>query len=123
MYLYNGQLCNKGGLTLVSKEYCDFTDNMMSKIRSYATFESLGKNGNELLIVIDKRIEDVLQLQNQFIECENNINIANEIMLKFYIQIGRKFYIQDLKHCLNNTLNQILVIMQRMDQMFLTELH
>ena len=38
-------------------------------------------------------------------------------------KIGRKFYMPDLKHCLNNTLNQILVIMQAMDQMFLTELH
>ena len=56
----------------------------MTKIRSYATFESLGKDGNDLLILIDKEIEDDLQLQNQFIECENDIKITNEIILKLY---------------------------------------
>ena len=50
-YSFNDQLYNKGGLTLVSKEYYDFADNMMSKIRSYATFEALDKHGNELLIL------------------------------------------------------------------------
>ena len=38
MYSYNDQLCNKGGLTLVSTEYYNFADSIMTKIRSYATF-------------------------------------------------------------------------------------
>ena len=90
MYSYNDQLCNKGGLTLVSPEYYNFADSIMTKIRSYATFESLDKYGNDLLLIIDKRIVDDLQLQNQFIEFENDIKIANEIMLKFYKQIWKK---------------------------------
>ena len=90
MYSYNDQLCNKGGLTLVSLEYYNFADSIMTKIRSYATFEALGKDGNDLLILIDKEIEDDLQLQNQFIECENDIKITNKIMLKLYKQIWKK---------------------------------
>ena len=43
MYLYNDQLCNKGGLTLVSPEYYNFADSIMTKIRNYATFEALAK--------------------------------------------------------------------------------
>ena len=91
MYSYNDQLCNKRGLTLVSPEYYNFTDSIMTKISSYAIFEALGKDGNDLLIIIGKRIEDDLQLQNQFIECENDFkNCINKF--------GRKFYMQDLKH-------------------------
>ena len=56
----------------------------MTKIRSCATFEALIKEGNGLLIIIKKKIEDDLQLKNQFIECDNDINIANEIKLKVY---------------------------------------
>ena len=90
MYSYNDQLCNKGGLTLVSPEYYNFADSIMIKTRSYATFEALCKHGNDLLIIIDKRIEDDLQLQNQFIESENIIKIANEIILKLYKQFWKK---------------------------------
>ena len=61
MYSYNDQLCNKGGLTLVSPEYYNFADSIMTKIRSYATFEALDKDVNDLLIIIDKRIEDYFQ--------------------------------------------------------------
>ena len=69
MYSYNNQLCNKGGLTLVSPEYYNFADIIMTKMRSYAIFEALGKDGNDFLMIIDKRLDDDLQLQNQFIEC------------------------------------------------------
>ena len=62
----------------------------MIEISSYAIFEALGKDGNDLLIIIDKRIENDLQLQNHFIECENDIKIAKEIMLKLYTQIWKK---------------------------------
>ena len=54
MYSHNDQLCNKGGLTLVSLEYYNFSDSIMTKIRRYATFEALGKDGNDLLIIVDK---------------------------------------------------------------------
>ena len=60
MYSYNNQLCNKGGLTLVSPEYYNFADSIMTKIRSDATFEALDKHGNDLPLIIDKRIEDDL---------------------------------------------------------------
>ena len=62
----------------------------MKKIRSYETFEALDKEGNGLLIIIKKKIEDDLQLQNQFIECVNNINIANETKFNLYKQIWKK---------------------------------
>ena len=68
MYSYIYQLCNKGGLTLVSPECCNFADSIMTKIRSYATSEVLGKDGNNLIIIIDKIIKKYLQLQNQFME-------------------------------------------------------
>ena len=61
----------------------------MKRIRSYETFEALDKEGNGLLIIIKKKIKDDLQLQNQFIECGNDINIANEIKLKLYKQIWK----------------------------------
>ena len=61
IYAYNDQLWNEGGLTLVSPEYYNFADSIMTKIRSYTTFEALSKHGNDLLISIDKRIEDDLQ--------------------------------------------------------------
>ena len=62
----------------------------MKKIRSYETFEALDKEGNGLLIIIKKKIEDDLQLQNQFIECGNDINIANETKFNLYKQIWKK---------------------------------
>ena len=34
----------------------------MTQIRSYAIFEALRKGGNDLLNIIDKRIEDDVQL-------------------------------------------------------------
>ena len=68
IYSYNDQLCNKGGQTLVSPEYYNFADSIMTKIRSYTALQVLCKDGNDLLIIIDKRIEDDLQLHYQFIE-------------------------------------------------------
>ena len=68
IYSYNDQLCIRGGLILVSPEYYNFADSIMTKIRSYATSEVLGKDGNNLIIIIDKIIKKYLQLQNQFME-------------------------------------------------------
>ena len=61
----------------------------MKKIRSYATFEALGKEGNGLLIIIKKKTEENLQLQKKIIECDNDINIVNEIKLKSYKTIWK----------------------------------
>ena len=92
MYSFNDQLCNKGGLTLVSKEYYDFADNMMSKIRSYATFEVLGKHGNDFLIVID----------NNYRINSSNVKMISILLTKSCLhcmnKFGRKFYMPDLKH-------------------------
>ena len=61
-YSYKDQICNKGGLTLVSKHYYNFADNIITKIRRYAIFEALNKEGNDLLKIIDEKIEESLQL-------------------------------------------------------------
>ena len=55
----------------------------MKKIRNETIFEALSKEGRSFLIIIDEKIEDDLRLQNQFIECNNSVNIANEMKLKF----------------------------------------
>ena len=65
MYSFNDQLCNKGGLILVSTEYYNFADSIMKEIRRYATFEALCKEGNGLLINIKKKTEENLQLQKK----------------------------------------------------------
>ena len=73
----------KGGIPLVSTECYNVSHNIMKKIRNETSFQVLGKEGRSLLIIIDEKMEDDLRLQNQFIECNNSVNIANEMKLKF----------------------------------------
>ena len=75
-------------------------------------------NSKELDLFASTILEQMTKLKKKLIS-----TLLMKSYLNYINKFGRKFYIKDLKHCLNNTLNRILVIMQRIDQLFFTELH